>query len=47
MKKVYALCGATGIIKMFSNKSKAETTANEWNFQSNCNTYYVESYEVE
>jgi len=47
MKKVYALCGATGIIKMFSSKSKAETMAKTENFQTNSDCYYVEVYEVE
>jgi hypothetical protein len=47
MKKVYALYGSTGIIKIFSNKNKAENTANEWNNSSNSNNYYVESYDIE
>jgi len=47
MKKVYALCGATGIIKMFSSKSKAETMAKTWNINTNSDSYYVEGYEVE
>ena len=47
MKKVYALCGSTGIIKYYFNKSKAQSIANDWNMQSNCNTYYVVCYDVE
>ena len=47
MKKVYALYGTTGIIKIFSNKSKAETTAKTWNMNTNSSSYYVEGYEVE
>ena len=47
MSKIYALCGATSIVKMFSSKSKAETMAKTYNLQCNSDSYYVEGYEVE
>ena len=47
MKKVYALCGSTGIIKMFSSKTKAETMAKTWNLNTNSDSYYMEVYKVE